>query len=590
MWSELSGEDFAPIDLQFGRLLERLDGGCQAVRVAATYASRALREGHSCLDLRALAATGDTGESWLQTLRTSPLVGAPGDWKPLILDADDRLYLYRYWAYEQRVAEAVLARARPADGVDERRLAAQLRDLFGPAEPERVNWQKVAAATAVLRQFAVISGGPGTGKTYTVVRILALLVGQNPQRPPAIALAAPTGKAAARMQEAIRFAKQSLPVDDATRAAIPEQAGTLHRLLGVRPNSTRFRHDRDNPLPVDVLVVDEASMVDLALMAKLMDALPPRARLILLGDRDQLSSVEAGSVLGDICAGEAGYSAPFAERLAALSGERVPAAPGPVPAVADAIVYLRESRRFRGDGGIGRLAQLINDGRAGEALGLLQSDDPELSWRSLTGPALARELPAAVVHGYRAYLEAMAEGVDAERVFASFNAFRVLCAHRTGPAGVDTLNQQIEAALAAARLISPRGPWYAGRPVMITENDYNLRLFNGDIGLVLPDTEGLRVCFPQVDGSIRRLHPARLPAHETVYAMTVHKTQGSEFERVLLVLPDEDSRVLNRKLLYTGVTRAKVQVAIWGRDSVFRRGVQTDAQRGSGLAARLWRA
>jgi exodeoxyribonuclease V alpha subunit len=584
----LGEEEFAPIDLQFGRLLSRLSDGGEVLLRLAMRASRAIRDGHSCLDLPALAAESGTDyDTWLKVLHGSPVVGAPGDWRPLILDEAGRLYLYRYWAAERQVAEACLARSRPV-AVDEARLTAQLAALFSVPTPGGINWQKVAAATAALRQFCVISGGPGTGKTYTVVRILALLAGQQPARPPVVALAAPTGKAAARMQEAIRFAKQSLPVDEATRAAIPESASTIHRLLGARPNSVHFRHDRSNPLAVDVLVVDEASMVDLALMARLVDALPPRARLILLGDKSQLASVEAGSVLGDICAGAGGVSKPFARQLLQLTGERVPTVESAGP-LADAVIYLHESRRFRGDGGIGRLAVLINAGQAEEALALLRRQDPQLDWQPIGGKALAAALPAAVVAGYQPYLRAVAAGAAAEDVFEQYNRFRVLCAHRSGPAGVEALNVRIEAALAAAHLLPRQGAWYAGRPVMITQNDYNLRLFNGDIGLTLPEVDGtLRVCFPMVDGSIRRLHPARLPAHETVYAMTVHKTQGSEFEHVLVVLPEEESRVLDRKLLYTAVTRAKAKVSLWGAAAVFARGVALAAMRGSGLAARLW--
>jgi exodeoxyribonuclease V alpha subunit len=594
MSSDLTGvvDGLSPIDEHFARLLSRLAGSGGRLAELAAHASRWLRDGHSCLDLAALAAQlgrDDELDDWRETLHKSPVVGRPGDWRPLILDDGGRLYLYRYWDYERRIGDALLARVQDPVGVEVKQLKARLQALFGPGDPRRVDWQRVAAATAAMRRLCVISGGPGTGKTYTLVRALALLAAQNPARPPVVGLAAPTGKAAARMQEAVREAKQTLAVGDGVRAAIPETAATIHRLLGVRPNSARFRHDRANPLPLDALVVDEASMIDLALMAKLLDALPPKARLILVGDGDQLASVEAGSVLADICGRAGGYSAAFAERLAAVAGERVPAAEGSVPAIADSVVHLRESRRFRGEGGIGQLARLINGGDADGALALLGRDgEAEARWRPLSDAGAAQPLAAAVRDGYAGYLHAVAQGAPAEEALERLNGFRVLCAHRAGPAGVEALNREIESALGRAGLIRRGQPWYPGRPVMVTQNDYGLRLYNGDIGIALPQPDGaLRVCFA-AEGGVRRFHPARLPMHQTVYAMTVHKTQGSEFERVLLILPPEPSRVVDRRLLYTAVTRARVRVELWGKETVLRQAIASLAPRGSGLGDRLW--
>lgn len=589
MPSELNSEGLSPIDQHFARLLTRLAGSGGRLAELAAYASRWIRDGHSCLDLVALAQQlGREAEldEWRDTLRKSPVVGAPGEWRPLILDEANRLYLYRYWDYERRIGDALLARAKTPPAVEVKQVKASLEVLFGPSQPGQLNWQKIAVATAALRQLCVIAGGPGTGKTYTLVRVLALLAAQSPARPPVIGLAAPTGKAAARMQEAIRAAKETLAVDDATRAAIPETASTIHRLLGVRANSIHFRHDRDNPLPLDVLVVDEVSMVDLALMAKLLEALPAKAKLILVGDSDQLESVEAGSVLADICSSAVGYSAAFAQRLAEISGERPPAAAGPVPAIADCVVRLQQSRRFSGAGGIGQLARLLNAGDADAALALLRrGTDPEIGWRMASSSAQA--LSAAVRQGYSSYLQAMTGGAAAPEVLVRFNDFRVLCSHRSGPSGVEAVNRQIEDALARAGLIRRDRTWYAGRPIMITQNDYSLRLYNGDIGITLPDPSGeLRVYFETEDG-LRHFHPAGLPAHESVYAMTVHKTQGSEFERLLLLLPAEPSRVVDRRLLYTAVTRGKSRVDLWGSEAVLRAAIAAAAPRGSGLAARL---
>ncbi len=591
MSSELDLDGLSPVDRHFARLLERLAGSNDRLAELAAHASHWIRVGHSCLDLALLARQLQREEelaAWRETLQRSPVVGKPGDWRPLILEGD-RLYLYRYWDYERRVGEALLARAQARVLVDAKRLTAGLEALFGPSQPPQVNWQKVAAATAALRQLCVISGGPGTGKTYTLVRVLALLALLQPQRPPVIGLAAPTGKAAARMQEAIRAAKASLAVDESVRAVIPEQASTIHRLLGVQARSIHFRHDRDNPLPLDVLVVDEVSMVDLALMAKLLDALPAGAKLVLVGDGDQLESVEAGSVLADICSGARGCSPAFARQLGELSGEPVPAAAEATAPLADCVVRLRQSRRFRSEGGIGRLAALINAGDADAALALLrEGDDPELGWRA-HGWGDPQAFAAAVRQGYGDYLRAVAVGAPAQEVLARFNAFRVLCSHRSGPTGVEAVNQRIEEVLARAGLIRRGRLWYPGRPVMVTQNDYSLRLYNGDIGIALPDADGQpRVCFETEDG-LRRFHPARLPPHESVYAMTVHKTQGSEFERVLLLLPSEPSRVVDRRLLYTAVTRGRSRVELWGREAVLREAIASASTRGSGLAERLWR-
>jgi exodeoxyribonuclease V alpha subunit len=445
---------------------------------------------------------------------------------------------------------------------------------------------------AALKRFTVISGGPGTGKTTTVVRILALLLEQA-AAPLRIALAAPTGKAAARMQEAIRASRETLPVDPGVRDAIPVEATTIHRLLGVRPGSVTFRRDRDDPLPVDVLVVDEASMVDLALMAKLVRAVPRAARLILLGDKEQLASVEAGAVLGDICGDSPGFSPGFGRRVVEATGQDLADLAGAAPhdegpRIRDAVVQLTRSYRFGRDSGIGRLARLVNQGDGPGALDLLMGGAcADIAWRSLESP---RDLPPRLAE-VAAPLGAHLVARTPEAALAALDRFRVLSAHRVGPYGVDALNEQIAACLEARGALHSRNLWYHGRPVLVTANDYNLQLFNGDLGITLRDAAAdgtLRVFFRAADGRPRGLPPARLPEHETAFAATVHKSQGSEAEEIVLILPGQASPVMTRELVYTAVTRARTRVELWGTRAVLEAALGRRLARSSGLRDALW--
>lgn len=589
------------LDVSFAQLMCRLSANeSNELALAAALASHATANGHVCLDLNfetgkkiyrhedPLSIQLPSYEEWVMALRGLPVIGNPGDYRPLILDEAGRLYLYRYWKYEQDLAQALHKRAGVVNQlVDEARLRDGLYQLF-PASLAKPNWQKVAAAAAVLNQFSVISGGPGTGKTSTVIRILALLRQQPNGLNLKIALAAPTGKAAARMQEAIYQAKQQLPVDESIRDAIPEQATTLHRLLGASMDSIYFRHNKENPLPVDVLILDEASMVDVALMAKLMWALPDKARLIMLGDKDQLSSVEAGAVLADICGTQPQFSDGFRTRLVSLVGDELPPQKEVALPMADSILLLHQSYRFTDKSGIGQLAKSVNQGDGKRALTLL--NDKALPDIGLNGGHDGIAEQAA--DNYQNYLECLKREGSVDDVFAAFNSFRALCAVRGGPYGVVTLNQKIEAVLAARNLINIRHDYYAGRPIMVTHNDNGLRLYNGDVGLLLPDSENgglLRACFQSSDGVIRKIAPAMLPEHETVYAMTVHKSQGSEFDKVLLVLPKEDNLLLSRELVYTGITRARSGFELYAGNEILLAAVQRKLSRTTGLQDLLWR-
>lgn len=535
-------EPITALDRQFARLMVELNGEPhEELQRAAELVSARRAEGHICIE---------PGSAAVSALLETKVVGRPGETMPLIADDAGRLYLQRYWAYENQLAEDIARRiAAPALAVDEAHLAATLDRLIG-REPASAD-QRRAAETAVRRSFCVITGGPGTGKTRTVAVILALL-GPGLR----VALAAPTGKAAARLTESIHHTLAALPATDAA----PPEASTIHRLLGSRHDSPYFRHDRARPLAVDAVIIDEASMVDLALMTKLFDAIPPTARLILLGDKDQLASVEAGYVLGDICRAGGGH-----------------------------IVELRRNFRFGETSGIHRFSQLVNAGDADAAIALLKSGTPDLRGQLLPEPGkLAAKLRDAVLESWR---EALSTD-DPSTALRAMARFRILCALRRGPYGVENLNRLAQQILADAGLIAPSGTLWRGRPIMILENAPALRLYNGDTGLLLPDADGrLRAFFTGVrdsrdgqDGSdLRSFVPARLPRHVTVFAMTVHKSQGSEFERVLLCLPSEESPVVTRELLYTGATRASRAVEVWWREPALRAAITRRIERSSGL-------
>ena len=577
-----------PLERALVDSLQRLDPAAEPlVLVSAALLCMALDKGDVCLPLARLAGQRPWLEhsfklpglaDWRQQLQASPLVGGADSFAPMILDRE-RLYLARYQAYEQHLAERLLLRAADLPRVDEAQLSESLTRLltFNAQQPD---WQRLAAAQAVRRKLAVISGGPGTGKTTTVVRLLAALLEQPGGERLAIGLAAPTGKAAARMAEAIRNAKAGLPVSAAIKAALPEEARTLHRLLGSRGDSPQVRHNAANPLALDVLVVDEASMVDLALMAKLVDALPANARLILLGDKDQLCAVEAGAVFAELCEGR-GFDAQAAAELQRITGQQVPVAQ-PTSRLGDAVVLLTHSHRFAGDSGIGELARRINGGEVSATLSLLKEQRSDLAWNAQPTPA---DLLERLDRGYAPFLAA-AKSADPQAAFAAFNDFRALCAQREGTWGVAGINEALEARVKRRRQVASRERWYAGRPIMVRQNDYALGLFNGDIGICLDSEFGLRVFFEGEDG-YRPFAPARLPSHDCAFAMTVHKSQGSEFSEVLLVLPEQPSPLLSRSLFYTGITRAKLKVEIWGLPARLGEAVATRAERAAGLAERL---
>ena len=577
------------------------------------------RRGHVCLNLNEYAGqdiSSDAGpvppgrypdmDDWMAHLKKSPVVGVPGEFKPLILDGASRLYLYRYWRYENRLAEKIRSMAAERVEVpDETRFKEAIIRLF-PASSDggEPDWQKIACALANLTRFCVISGGPGTGKTHTVIKILALMLEQQqaagPDAPLRIRMAAPTGKAAARLTEAVNRAKATLPCEDRIIGAIPSEAVTVHRLLKPIAGTPEFHHNAHYPLAADVVVLDEASMVDIALMAKLVVSIPPKGRLILLGDKDQLASVEAGAVLGDIC-GEAlenRYTPQMVRPLSRLTEGALSAANEEASALVDCRVELRKSYRFPDTGMIAELSRAVNSGEADKAAALLANPrDGSVRYRPLTAAIdFSTELRKRILDGYAGLLTEP----DPVKALSMLGQFKILCGVNFGPFGVAGVNRFAGRVLFDAGLIQrglkgreaePWG-WYKGRPVLILRNDYRLQLFNGDVGITLPDPEApqgpLWVFFQGDDGALKKFPPEQLPEHETVFAMTVHKSQGSEFDRVLFLLPDRPYPVLTRELLYTGITRAVTHLELWAFPPVLKTTVKACIRRNSGLRDALW--
>ncbi len=534
----------------------------QVLQHVAMQVGVATGEGHVCVSVDAALRP---------RLLSSGLVGtpdAPGA-LPLILDAGNRLYLHRYFDDERRLALRLM-RAAAAPGSPAGPAASAMLDNLFVANESRlaggVDQQKRAAQLALEKKLVIISGGPGTGKTSTVVNLLAGLLTQYPSS--RIALAAPTGKARARLLEAICQRASGLP--ESIRSRLPDDASTIHRLLGLRPDGS-FAHHAGNLLAIDALVVDEASMVDLALARRLLEAVPDHAHIILLGDKDQLASVESGAVFAEISA-----------RAGALD---------------DSVIWFTDNFRFAVDSGPGRLAADINGARAESALQWLRRDEEaSVKWLNDAGRRLA---PASLEYlslGFEAYFDAVKRNpLDRAAISVAFGAFRVLCAMREGARGVDRINDRLDAR-AQLRLVSvieqyaheTPSRWYPGRPVLVMRNDYMLNLMNGDIGITLPDEGGdLKVFFADEAGGFRAIAPSRMPLHDTAYATTVHKAQGSEFDEVMLVLPEKPGPLVSRELLYTAVTRARRRVTLCAGDAVIRAAIELPTRRFSGLRARL---
>ncbi len=542
--SDLDGQNTL-LDIHFAEFLAKrssLSGNARDEFAGiVTELSAAMGAGHSCLPISKDQKT---------LLKKTDLV-SENKKTPLIVH-NQHLYLHRYFTYESRLARQTRDMATISHP---KGLGAELLDFyFGTEEGKSsVNWQRNAARVALEKDLSIISGGPGTGKTTTVVKIIGILL-QALNEKLSIALAAPTGKAAMRLQESINSSLTTIDFPKEINAAIPTEAKTLHRLLGVLRNSPQFRHNNENPMGWDIVVVDEASMVDLAMMSKLVDALKPGSKLILIGDKDQLSSVESGAVLADF-----------------------------IQSLPQNTVELKKTYRF--DSGIKELAASINQGNAQKAWSLLK--DKKIANVGL----VESDISGLISKRYGSYMKKAGaiDEYDMDSVFAAFNQFQILCSVHYGERGVDGINRKTEFLLAGQGFDCSPDSWYAGKPVLITRNDYTLGLYNGDIGICLLDTSDhrLKVWFETDGGGYKSYLPYRLPYFETAFAITIHKSQGSEFSEVLVVLPTEDNRVLCRELLYTAVTRAKEKVKIGTEREVFELGLSRRIERFSGLAGQL---
>ncbi|MBF0229958.1 MAG: exodeoxyribonuclease V subunit alpha [Desulfamplus sp.] len=666
-FSEISKEAiFSDIDREFSYFISNIDKRYE-VALAALLVSYTTMAGNVCLYLPSFAGKAlkdvivDTEcdlllpeiDQWTKILRNSSSVGNPNDFVPMILDKSGRLYLQRYWYYEdmlaRKIKEKIAITLDPSYTPYNDSSAPFLLDTLFPSNSlsnlssdlspkdnvktdcqsgqSELDWQKVAAAASLLNHFTVISGGPGTGKTTTIAKILivlCILEAKNGHKLSA-AVTAPTGKAAARLMESINNALEKVaPIletlsfdlekkiapfggfNQLLKETIPTEAHTIHRLLGYKHGSTFFRHNKDNPLPYDLVIVDESSMADLPLMSKLFDALSPKSRIILLGDNNQLSSVESGAVLGDICSGPDGFTKKFADKIKSMGSgfESITTSFSTVissssssfigdtnlpliantdpPLIANSIVMLKKSFRFDEKSGIGALSSLVNDGKSGQAIELLvdgQYKDVRFIDLSVEQNNINSFIESIAVEEYRKSLKAS----NPQEAFDLLTQFRILTPIRKGQGGLEEINRYIDNKLAGRY-----GTLYNGLPVIVKRNDYGLNLYNGDIGIFLKENDGGLKVFFQGQSGFRKFMPGRLPEHEIAYTLTVHKSQGSEFDRVLLVIPDSKSPVLTREMLYTGITRAKKEVIIMAsRDSIIRM-VENPIKRYSGLTEALW--
>jgi exodeoxyribonuclease V alpha subunit len=570
--------DYEALDIQLANLMLELD--CEQDSEKKSKQNKMLKDctleisKHTREGQIALYCTDMQQSKLLET----KVVGKAGEYKPLILD-NGYLYLRRYWQYQQQLADNIKLRLGTSKHEHSKRdnkwINARLNHYFGKdSKSAETNWQQVAAEQALDNSFLILSGGPGTGKTTTITRILVLLIEQYLEslkkgggaisNPFKVLIAAPTGKAAIRMIDSIRIAQSDLDLPKLVLEQMPTQASTLHKLLGYQHQSVHFKHNRDNPLNADVVLIDEASMIDIALMSKLVEAVPSHAKLILIGDKDQLSSVETGSVFADLCEGLSPIS-PASQG----SGEQH-------------LVTLQKNWRFSKDSSIGQLAKACNKGESKKVIEILK-DKNKLECSLLEPIILANnQIPEDLFSPWKNYFKVL-ENPDSSlaEIFKTFNEYRILCALRRGLNGSTILSNRIETALHKQAYINigkmQNKSWYHGRPVMITQNSYGKGLFNGDTGITLIRDGDIRVYFPDAEeGQYKSLAPVRLPAHETNWAMTIHKSQGSEFDQVTLILPHEVMPLLTRQLIYTGVTRAMKQVNVIASENVLVAGVKTE--------------
>ena len=557
--------------------------------------SKGLSEGHICLDIKNIDAQELKKEGFTKLISAAELekqawVSQGDDYQPLVL-WKDKLYLQRYYAYETQIFEKIQNWIHTENEGESQRMQElakekdRIKALFPPSTTNRVDWQLVAALSAVLNQFTIITGGPGTGKTTTVAKVLSLLYHLNPEL--RVALAAPTGKAAARMAESLKNL-QHIDADIKARFENLEPS-TIHRLLGYQKNSIYFKHNAENPIPYDLIIIDESSMIDIALFAKLVNSIRPETKIILLGDKDQLASVEAGSLFGDLCMAQPKLNQfssnrfEFFNSFISNENQKIPVENKQEKdhLLFEHIVELKYSHRFSDDEGIGQFSKAILRNEQDSIRKFFKNQDERVE----VDTDYSEEVFNTFIAGFEAYIREK----DLKKAFEKLNQLRILCAIREGEEGIYSLNDRVQKFLQSKGLIHLDSPFYEHRPLIVTTNNYELGLFNGDIGIVRKDEEGeLKVWFESADGELKSILPAFIDSAETVFAMTIHKSQGSEFGKVMVVLPKStDLPLLTKELLYTAVTRAKEKVIIQGSEEGILTCAERRVQRGSGIMDRF---
>ena len=558
------------------------------VLLAAAACVHAQMNGHVCLDLessqnqylfndeRSEILLSDIKQKWGDTLQQSKLVGRGSELKPLVFQ-ENRLYLHRYWKYEQELAEWLKSKASVTSQVSDK--AKQAIRLFLKENANGVDWQDVALILSFMRELLVITGGPGTGKTFTVLKIIAA---QNHFKDGKlkVAVAAPTGKASRRLTESIHAGKQDLPKEIREKINIPEDALTVHKLLGSDYEGIRFKYNSENKLPYDLVIVDEASMLDVNLWVNLIRAIPEHGKLIVLGDKDQLASVEAGSILGDICGGENSFSAEISAAVTELSGAEIPVSDS-APGMNDSVVFLTKSYRFGEDSGIKRLAEAINSSDDDLVMELLKGEKyPEIKLHDSSRENLNQVIQKYAVQHFEKF-----SAKTIEDHLSSSNQKKILCVLRRGDFGVEKINSSAEQKIKLKQPASGHREWYPGRIIMATRNDPVLKIRNGEIGICTEAAD------PQVifEGENKLpISAGRIKDYEPAYAITIHKSQGSEFEDVAIILPETMNKVLSKEILYTSVTRARRSTLVIGNEKIIRKTVLKSIARGSGLRQLIW--
>ncbi len=530
-----------------------------------------------------------SAQTWADILQNTTVVGNPHEHYPLIIDENNKLYLARYWKYENDLAKNIIKRSQqPGTIIDPSKLSAIIARIFSNSNDSHQipDWQQIAVTVAAKRPFQVITGGPGTGKTTTVISLLAILLEMNPNANLAITLTAPTGKAANRLTESILSGISRLNASDEIKQQIPKTVSTIHRLLGSRNSKAIPLYNTHNKLFADIIIVDEASMIDLPLMAKLFNACADNTKILLIGDKYQLSSVEAGSVLADICdAGiAAGLSSNITKFIQQTTGTTL--TPSVDGGLQDIVIELKHSHRFSATSDIGMLASAINNGDEERAIEMLTNNQSHsISFIVINDSTISNYLNSKEINEIAGFLNEQNVGCAIEQ----FNHAKILCSHREGALGLNNINAIIEKRLHNHGIIDTTEEHYHGRPIMITKNDYNLGLFNGDVGLIWnnPEKNSTRAYFKNSDGQLNQYLPSRLPSHETIFAMTIHKSQGSEFNNVTIIMPNEQTELVSRELLYTAITRAKTSVQICASVKTLKHAISTKTDRSSGLFEKL---